>query len=83
MFVFPGHFCISAVLLYTKLAASVMYLRFLGSSADFKLDAYECEAYPVAARKDYASAAVQAVIANLPKLSSISGGGGLIQTTFG
>ena len=37
----------------------------------------------VAARKDDASAAVQAAIANLPELSLISGVGGLIQTTSG
>ena len=41
------------------------------------------EEHPVALRKDAAAAAIQAVITNLPELSSTSGGGGLIQTTSG
>ena len=38
---------------------------------------------PVAARKDDASASVRVATANVAELSSISGGGGLIQTTSG
>ena len=38
---------------------------------------------PVTARKDDAPAAVQAAMANVIDLDSISGGGGLIQTTSG
>jgi hypothetical protein len=37
----------------------------------------------VTARKDDAPAAVQATILNVAELSSISGGGGLIQTISG
>jgi hypothetical protein len=37
----------------------------------------------VAARKDGAPAAIQAAIVNVPGLSSIAGGGGLIHTTSG
>ena len=40
-------------------------------------------AVSVAAREEDASTAVQAAIANLPELSSISGFGGLIQTSSG
>jgi len=38
---------------------------------------------PVTARKDDAPAAYQAAITNLAGLASFSGGGALIQTTFG
>jgi hypothetical protein len=38
---------------------------------------------PVAARKDDAPAAYLAAITNLAGLASLSGGGGLIQTTSG
>ena len=37
----------------------------------------------VTARKDDASAAIQAAIVNVAELSSVSGGGGLIQTSSG
>ena len=43
----------------------------------------DTDAVSVAAREDDAFAAVQAAIANLPELSSISGFGGLIQTSSG
>ena len=39
--------------------------------------------WPVAVRKDDVSAAIHAAVANVAGLGSISGGGGLIQTTSG
>ena len=43
----------------------------------------EIQSNPIAARKDNGLAAIQAAIVNVAELSSVSGGGGLIQTTSG
>ena len=42
-----------------------------------------CSSGAVAVRKDDVSAAIHAAVANVAGLGSISGGGGLIQTTSG
>ena len=52
-----------------------------GKTLEGFLSALEPE--PVAVRKDDVSAAIHAAVANVAGLGSISGGGGLIQTTSG
>jgi hypothetical protein len=63
-----------------KLWVTGVCMSFESGKALFCLD---LDSEPVTGRKDDAPAAVQAAIANVVGLGWSSGGGGLIQTTFG